>query len=312
MADDKKKKGASKFIKITACLLFVAIVVGLIIFFVPTNKSSLVDTLIDTKESMLLCDSDSRANYHSFTVRINANSRVSIYADEIDAIEGIADSLNEIARYYNDYIKFATSNRTYKNYNGKAKSAIEKANSESKKLNKLITDATKLTDSKETYLRNTWLEYRKGFLNYVKNYRDAFDALKRIYDGCFKESVSINPATKTNMEAVNAYIDILIDKINDLVETDKMHTETSSYEFNYGGLATNFDKFVTKHVKDTVRGENYYFDSSVYDNYQTIIAYLGENKFENLLQTVNESGTFELGEDASNDAKSVAKYLGGD
>lgn len=311
MADDKKKKGASKFVKITACLLFVAIVVGLIIFFVPTNKVGLVDTLIDAKETMLLCDSESREDYATFSSRVRANTRVSVYADEINTVKVVADSVSEVVAYYNNYIKFATSNRTYKNYNGKAKSSIEKAKGESEKLDKLIADATKLTDSKETYLRNAWIEYRKGFLNYVSHCRDAFDALEHIYEGCFKDSISINPATIANMKAVNAYLNTFVERIDNLVKTDKMHTETSAYKLTYGGLATNFNKFVTKHIKTVDRGENYYFDSAVYAKYQTVLIYLSENNFESLLQTVNASGTFVLATDASEETKTVAKYLGG-
>lgn len=310
MAEDKKKKGANKFIKITACILFVAIVVGLIVFFIPSNKSSLIEVLAEAKNQVLLQDDENKANYSAFSVRINANPRVNIYMEEMNSISVITETFSDVVNYYNGYIKFASSNRTFKNYNGKAKSSLQKAYDSSKKLNTIISDAISLTDSKEAYLRNTWIEYRVEFLNYISCCSDAFEALYQIVNGCFEDSVSINPATKTNLLVVNSYVSVIKESFDELVDSDKLHIPTTEYTYLIGGKIGKFGGFVDKYLKNESENKKYYFDDATNLKYQTIITYLKNENFESLIQSINKSGAFEIS-DKTEQIEVVVKYLGG-
>ena len=311
MADDNKKKGRNKFIKIFAGLLLVALIVVAIIYFVPTNKASLVQSFGNARENMLLNNSKNLNEYNTFNTKVKNNSRVKVYSTEIESYVDLTSSVNQVMDYYNDFLKYAQSNRTYKNYNGKVISYLGKANSNAKEMNEIISQAVKLTDSKETYLRSSWLNYRKTFSSWLSNYTKAFESLYQIYSGCYGETISINTASKTNMKTVVAYMNSLTKASAALVENDKSHNEISSYNFEYNGIIKNLKTFVNKNIAISSESELYYYQTDIQEKYASINNFLKTNTFESLIETIENDGTFPSSEDKSAEQLLVESYLGG-
>lgn len=308
MAGDKKKN--NKFIKIIAGLLFVAIVVGGILLFIPSDKTSLVGQLSEARECMLLQDKQSRDEYKIFKERVEGNDRVQVYVDEINAVQTIADDIEYTINYYNYYIKFATSNRTYKNNNGKAISSLQKAIAKSKELNSIISNEVKLSISGETSLKSTWIKYRGEFSNYITYCKTALEALSNILCGCYGETITINDGTKTNVKAINDYLSVIGERVAETVENDKVASSSSSFSLTYGGIVNKFNSFVAKVIISFGSEQNYYFDSSVQQKYQEVIAFLENNTFKDVIKTIDGNGNF-AGEDKSAELLAVEKYLGG-
>lgn len=308
MAETKKKK--NKFVKVFACILFVVLVVGGVLLFIPTDKSSLVGELAVAKESMLLQDSQSKSDFDAFFNRVRANDRVRMYGSEISAVKKLADNMDEVVDYYNYYIKFAQSNRTYKNNNGKAKSSLQKATSKGRELNSIISNAIKLTNSTETYLRSTWVKYRSEFLSYLSYCEEAFGALSKILCGCFGETITINGGTKANVLAVNDYLNVINQRVAEVIKNDKVAQNASSYDFNYGGVVNKFSAFVDKYIKEFGNEQKYFFDSSVQEGYQSVIAYLENDNFQSIILTIDKNGNF-IAENKTPEILAIENYLGG-
>lgn len=308
MAGDKKKK--NKLVKILAVLLFVAIAIGGILLFIPTDKTSLVEQLAEARECMLLQDKQSRADYDTFKARIESNDRAQVYKDEMNSIQSVANDIEYIIGYYNYYIKFATSNRVYKNNNGRAISSLQKAISKSKELNSIISEEVKLSVSGETSLKSTWVKYRKEFSNYLSYCQSAFEALSNILCGCYGETITINDGTKANVKAINDYLSVTRERIAETVENDKVADNISSYSFTYGGVVVRFSTFVIKYVITFGNEQNYYFDKSIQEGYKDILAFLEDNSFKSVIETIDGSGNF-TGENKTAEILAVENYLGG-
>lgn len=310
MAEKKKKK---KFVKILACLLFVAIVVGGILLFVPTDKTSLVETLSSVNGTMLLQDSGSDGNYSQFKDKIVKNNSVQVYSGEMEAIEKISDSIGNVVEYYNYYIKFAQSNRIYKNQNGKAKRELNSAMQNVNSLNSIISETNKM-DAKATILKNAWVDYRSEFLKYLTHCENAFNALGEILCGCFGEAVTVNEATKTKIKAVNDYMSALKDKVGDMVDSDKTSSNTSDFSLTYKGIAEKFKIFTDKYFgEDKIDyDKGYFFDTDLNtysrNNYKAIIEFLQTNSFKSIIEKINNDGTYNLDFDVDS---VVTKYIGG-
>lgn len=306
MAEKKKKK---KFVKILACILFIAIVVGGILLFIPTDKSSLVETLSSVNGTMLLQDSESDENYSTFKRKIENNDAVKVYSDEMDAIELISDSIGNVVKYYNYYIKFAQSNRNYKNHNGKAKSELNSAVQNINSLNSIISETNKM-DAKATILKNAWVEYRGEFLNYLTHCGNAFNSLGEIMRGCFGEAVTVNEATKTNIKAVNDYMSVLKDKVGGIVDSDKTSSSTSDFSLTYKGIAVEFKNFTNKYFdKDNFDyDKEYFFSANKKEKHQTILEFLKTNSFKSVIESIDNDRKYNVGDEVD---LVVIKYIGG-
>lgn len=310
MSDDKKKKGVGKFLKIFACLLFVAIVVGVVLLFVPTDSSSLVGVLTQTSQSKLLDDSKSRQEYTTFTNNLKNNSRLRVYELEISAVKESIQVTNNVIDFYAQYIKFAKSNRVFKNNNGKAKTNLQNAMSEGKDMMKIASDNIVSIEVKETYLRSAWLDYRHSFINYLEYCSNAFESLYNIYDGCFDEGFTVNKAMLVDLQAVNDYLQVITSDFKQLEQKDKLNTEIASYSYTGRGKVLKFQEFVGARLRGTLKSGKYYLDNSVRQEYDKLITYLQENSFSTVIQSITAGGDFPQGETSGIEYE-VKKYLGG-
>lgn len=305
MADEKKKKGG-KFLKIIACLILVAIVVGLVIFFIPSDKTNLTLAMSEVAETKLL-DGDRSDALYEFKLNVRGHSETKDYTHEIDAVSSLSESINKAMVMFNENIKYASSNRTYKNNNGTVKSNLKKMIDKTTSLNEVILKANENNGMESTYLRGTWLEYRKGLVEYLTYSYNAMDGLYKIYTKCYSDSISVNRALTTDMLAIKSYVKEIRDRFQALTESDKLHIDENNYAFDESGIVNKFSTFVGN--KTSARNmEKYYLNSSVRTKYDSIYEYLQNHSFDTLIHEIDYQGSFE-----SDDQESsiVRNYLGG-
>lgn len=308
---DEKKKGASKFLKIVAGLVLVAIIVVVVILLVPTNKSGLVEELYAQEETILLMDNKSSNSYSTFSNRMSDNARLRVYTQELKDVKEISKSMYDVVNYYNDIVKYAQNNKVLKNNNGKIKSALENINKTTKTLNKIIDDAVSLTETKETYLRNAWIEYRRNLSIWTKNYAQVCVGLSNIANGCFDNSLTVNVATKTNLKVISAYMTVISERMSNLVETDKASVDVSQFSYDYHGIIEKLKFFSDSYILKDTSSKNYFYDDALVTKYQAISNCTKKISFKDLIETINYYGTFVSSDTKDADRLTTEKYLGG-
>ena len=128
-----KIKG-KKWIIILSVLILIAIVVTLVIVFLPKNTDRVVELVDSQSKTMYLKNSDDKTKYKDFQNKINLNLSSSA-KQEVENIYQLFISLNDVIDFYNQNLVFAQDNSVFQNNYNKVVRNLESANNVQKELN---------------------------------------------------------------------------------------------------------------------------------------------------------------------------------
>lgn len=277
---DYKAGGVKKWLIGFGVLVLIAVVIIGIVIFIPANTYSMIGALQENEEHFFLQDTN-KNKYEEFTSKIKDTSTISdgdensgdisYYSDEIDDVKMISEGLHNILSFYNNYIVFAKNNKTLSSNTKSINNFISEANSIQENMNNII-DQTKILEVKSSsYLKNSWIDFRKEFNKYVENYYKMFLSLSECYKECFDVSFSQNSASQRILDAANDYVYCIMNDYKIVVNNDKKdNIIQGSYSYVSHTKVVLFKNFVDKCIVDNTEITKYIYDEPTQEKYNNL------------------------------------------
>jgi hypothetical protein len=276
-------------------LVLIAIIVVVIILAIPPNTSNAASSLRNSTETIYLTSDSEQTEYDSFRSKITSSSRVSYYKAELDDIETLSTSLQQVLAFYNDYFIFSESNGTLSANYKTIKNGLDGASQTQQKMAEIIKDGNSLDGQySSTYLQSVMIDFRNEFISFLGQYQNAIGGLNKVYQGSLGDTTENNLASTIILNTINDYIAVIKSGFDKIAEIDQKGTiDSSSYSENYlpSGNIARLANFVTKYVSKTSnRAEikNYYFQSSLITKYEKINSFFSlynQTNFQNVIES---------------------------
>lgn len=293
MAEKKEyTTGSRKWLMILSILVLVAILAVVIVLLVPGNTYSMVEVLHShSTTSFLNIDNTSeRENYDK--LKNEFDIAVTGYKQEVEDVETLSQTINNILDFYDEYTIFAQNNGTLtKNYKS-IKSSLNKASKLQDKMNEEIVKLITLSDNSDTYQRNAWIDLRVLYIDWLESMQNAITRLNTCYQKCFNPSFTNNSASTLVLNTIDDYIDVIVDEFNNLKENDKKSGSVEVYSYTIAGKVKLFNAF----VRNQVKSENfvdYTFDEQTkvfYDDVNKFFDLYSQEDFKNVIISINPNG----------------------
>ena len=293
MAEKKEyTTGSRKWLMILSILVLVAILAVVIVLLVPGNTYSMVEVLHShSTTSFLNIDNTSeRENYDKLKKEFDI--AVTGYKQEVEDVETLSQTINNILDFYDEYTIFAQNNGTLtKNYKS-IKSSLNKASKLQDKMNEEIVKLITLSDNSDTYQRNAWIDLRVLYIDWLESMQNAITRLNTCYQKCFNPSFTNNSASTLVLNTIDDYIDVIVDEFNNLKENDKKSGSVEVYSYTIAGKVKLFNAF----VRNQVKSENfvdYTFDEQTkvfYDDVNKFFDLYSQEDFKNVIISINPNG----------------------
>lgn len=293
MAEKKEyTTGSRKWLMILSILVLVAILAVVIVLLVPGNTYSMVEVLHShSTTSFLNIDNTSeRENYDK--LKNEFNIAVTGYKQEVEDVETLSQTINNVLDFYDEYTIFAQNNGTLtKNYKS-IKSSLNKASKLQDKMNEEIVKLITLSDNSDTYQRNAWIDLRVLYIDWLESMQNAITRLNTCYQKCFNPSFTNNSASTLVLNTIDDYIDVIVDEFNNLKENDKKSGSVEVYSYTIAGKVKLFNAF----VRNQVKSENfvdYTFDEQTkvfYDDVNKFFDLYSQEDFKNVIISINPNG----------------------
>lgn len=293
MAEKKEyTTGSRKWLMILSILVLVAILAVVIVLLVPGNTYSMVEVLHShSTTSFLNIDNTSeRENYDK--LKNEFDIAVTGYKQEVEDVETLSQTINNVLDFYDEYTIFAQNNGTLtKNYKS-IKSSLNKASKLQDKMNEEIVKLITLSDNSDTYQRNAWIDLRVLYIDWLESMQNAITRLNTCYQKCFNPSFTNNSASTLVLNTIDDYIDVIVDEFNNLKENDKKSGSVEVYSYTIAGKVKLFNAF----VRNQVKSENfvdYTFDEQTkvfYDDVNKFFDLYSQEDFKNVIISINPNG----------------------
>lgn len=293
MAEKKEyTTGSRKWLMILSILVLVAILAVVIVLLVPGNTYSMVEVLHShSTTSFLNIDNTSeRENYDKLKKEFDI--AVTGYKQEVEDVETLSQTINNVLDFYDEYTIFAQNNGTLtKNYKS-IKSSLNKASKLQDKMNEEIVKLITLSDNSDTYQRNAWIDLRVLYIDWLESMQNAITRLNTCYQKCFNPSFTNNSASTLVLNTIDDYIDVIVDEFNNLKENDKKSGSVEVYSYTIAGKVKLFNAF----VRNQVKSENfvdYTFDEQTkvfYDDVNKFFDLYSQEDFKNVIISINPNG----------------------
>ena len=166
MAEKKEyTTGSRKWLIILSVLVLVAIIAVVIVLLVPGNTYSMVEVLHShSTTSFLNVDNTSeRENYDKLKAEFDI--AVTGYKQEVEDIETLSQTINNVLDFYDEYTIFAKNNGTLTQNYKSIKSNLNKASRLQDDMNEEIVTLISLSDNSDTYQRNAWIDLRELYMS---------------------------------------------------------------------------------------------------------------------------------------------------
>ena len=284
--------GSRKWLIILSILVLIAIIAVVIVLLVPGNTYSMVEVLHShSTTSFLNVDNTSeRENYDKLKNEFDIT--VTGYKQEVEDVETLSQTINNVLDFYDEYTIFAQNNGTLtKNYKS-IKSSLNKASKLQDKMNEEIVKLITLSDNSDTYQRNAWIDLRVLYIDWLESMQNAITRLNTCYQKCFNPSFTNNSASTLVLNTIDDYIDVIVDEFNNLKENDKKSGSVEVYSYTIAGKVKLFNAF----VRNQVKSENfvdYTFDEQTkvfYDDVNNFFDLYSQEDFKNVIISINPNG----------------------
>ena len=286
--------GSRKWLIILSVLVLVAIIAVVIVLLVPGNTYSMVEVLHShSTTSFLNVDNTSeRENYDKLKAEFDI--AVTGYKQEVEDIETLSQTINNVLDFYDEYTIFAKNNGTLTQNYKSIKSNLNKASRLQDDMNEEIVTLISLSDNSDTYQRNAWIDLRVIYVDWLESMQNAITRLNTCYQNCFDPSLTNNTASTLVLNAVDDYISVITDDFNDLIENDQKSSRIESYNYTMNGRIKLFEAFVNARLTST-NFVNYIFYQRIknfYDDVNQFYTVYSQEDFKYLLDSIAPNGAF--------------------
>lgn len=303
MANKKSKDysvgNPKKGLTLLAIVVLIAIIIVLIIIFIPANTSNAKVILHNVTSTSYLQDKEEITSYEKIGEKLQ-NSTKNYYMEEYNNVPILSSTIDKVLEFYDEYLVFAKDNKVLSNNYSAIKKNLNKVISQQKKLNNIVKNVVNLEQDSDSYLQNLWIDYREEYANWLEYNANAISALSKCYEGCFKNTLTNNKASKIVLDTINDYLSSIINGYNNIVSSD-LRNSNNVYTYSLNGQILSFSNFVEKYIVDYSDITNYYFNDSIKTKYDTIIKFyenFEQESFIVLIQSMDNSGnitkTFEV------------------
>lgn len=291
---DYKAGGAKKWLIIFGVLILIAVVVVAVVLLIPANTYSMIEALQENEEHFFLTDEKEQNDFNEFTLKITSNETLTYYTDEINNVKIISQSMADILGYYNDYFVFAKKNKTLSSNTKIINKYITTANKVQKNMDNLLENTKKLDNDAVSYLKNSWIDFRKEFNKYIEAYYKMFASLSKCYKNCFDTSYSKNTASIRILDTANDYVYCIMSDYKIIINNDKKdRIEQGNYAYTSTPKITWFKAFVNKCVVNTSEISRYLYSEDLQLSYAKINDFFKvyrENDFKNMINAISATG----------------------
>lgn len=286
--------GSRKWLIVLSVLVLVAIIAVVIVLLVPGNTYSMVEVLHShSTTSFLNVDNTSeRENYDKLKAEFDI--AVTGYKQEVEDIETLSQTINNVLDFYDEYTIFAKNNGTLTQNYKSIKSNLNKASRLQDDMNEEIVTLISLSDNSDTYQRNAWIDLRVIYVDWLESMQNAITRLNTCYQNCFDPSLTNNTASTLVLNAVDDYISVITDDFNDLIENDQKSSRIESYNYTMNGRIKLFEAFVNARLTST-NFVNYIFHQRIknfYDDVNQFYTVYSQEDFKYLLDSIAPNGAF--------------------
>ena len=295
MAENKKADysvGNKKWLYVVGALVLLAIIVVIIVICVPGNTYSTIEVLHSNATTSFLNEDNKAENNNYFILTGKYSISVTEYEQEIIDVQSLSQTINHVLDFYDEYLVFADNNSVLTKHYKNIKSSLNKASKIQDNLNYQINRINTLENESDTFQRNAWIDFRIEFVNWLTSMQSAINRLNLCWDGCYQLSYSNNIASDLVLDAVDDYIQVILNNYNELIKNDKKSTKLSSYNYTTAGKIKDFGLFVDKELGERPF-EDYYFDGNTQNFYNDIAKFYDLYKqvnFQNVINSINNNG----------------------
>ena len=301
MGADKIK--TKKWIVVLSILILIAIVVTLVIVFLPKNISNVIKQTNTQVETMYLKQSEDVKAFETFKSKITSSASVKEeIGQDVENVSNTFSAINNTLKFYNNYLVFAQDNSTFQNAYGKIMKSYNSANQKQKAMQDVVDKVnSKLDNDDDFFFEGAWREFKESFVPYFNSYVKAFKALSEVYEKCVPTGIITNEFTILVLDNVNNYFEVIsnnFDKSQDKIQK-----------------LNGFLGYINIDENDVL--QNYNFSENLQKSYKTITADFGKiyegKTFKDVIKSITEEGfTFEKSEsDLDNILEGVEKFLTG-
>ena len=301
-------------------MVLIGIVVTLVVVFLPKDTKKAVSKVYQAEQTMFLENQTEKALFQSFYGKFAPDNA---YKAEAQDIEKIAESLHDMISFYNGYLIYAKTDKTFQSNFKHIVNGIDKANKAQKEMNAILKDVEDFSDKSSTYLKTSWREFREDWVGYLKGYQETIEGLSKVFKVCLPKGEIQNKFTYLVLDTTNDYIDEIIVKFEQLVKTDVKDATTSpSFEKNQGNaLSKKFCNFVTTYVTSGMMN-NYLYSTALEQDviniekfattYKTSISSVIHSGFEvNANKEITEIWDFDAVAGDTGELAAVKEFLNG-
>lgn len=295
---------AKKWAVMMGIVVLIAVIVVVVILCIPPNTYNAVETLNRTTQTSFLSSESEKVSYDKFENKLS-QSRVNYYVQEFADIQILAESLQEVLDFYNDYLLFAEDNKTLQENYKTIKNGLNDASQSQQKLVSIISEANKLSaESTSTYLQGAVIDFRREFMNWLNYYCSAINGLNNSFKGSMGNILENNSASQFILNTVDDYLAIIKQDFQDVVNYDKKGV---MQEYDYKGVykATvkikGFSLYVDKYLSTSSNNseiKTYYFNNDLITKYQKLNNFFTLYNETNLQKIINSmkltSGEIEI------------------
>lgn len=279
MANKSYNSGtAKKWAVFLGIVVLVAIIVVVVILAIPPNTYNAVETLNRTSATSYLTSKSEQEEFNAFKTKIaSGKNSIDNYGQELNDVEKIAQSIDLILDFHNDYLVFAKDNKNLKNNYKAIKEGLQDAKNSQKELASLISKTNELSDSSTSYLKGAMVDYREEFVDYLKACTRAIEGLENAYSGSLGNVTFNNQASSLILNTINDYLQVITEKFETLVKQDVKSFKMTDYTDLYQelGLQTKvefFNAFTNKNLNSNDI-ELFYFEDALQEKYSKLIEF---------------------------------------
>ncbi len=227
--DEKEKRKGKKWIIVLSVLILIAVVVTLIIVFLPKKVGNAIKQTTIQASNMFIVDDEDEELYRDFQTKVKG-VMAKKYGTETDNVYEVCLVLNNVTNFYSNYIVFAEDNKTFQNNYGAIMKSYEKANAHQEKMEQVVINVNKELGSLDaTFIEGAWKEFKEYFLDYLDSYTSAFKALNKVFVNCVPNGVVANDMTNLVLNCVDYYLDSITDDFSKATAKIDYLTDFSDY-----------------------------------------------------------------------------------
>lgn len=274
MADKNQNSGSGKkILGFLGVMVLLAIVAVLVVISIPPKTTSALDLLNTASTKSFMMSSKEELGLEEFKTKIESNATINNYFKELpkemEDVYTISISLADVLDFYGDYVVFMKKGNAFKDNYKEIKVSLTSAMMKQRKLNEILDKADALGQESYSYLQDAWVDFREVFADWLEEYSDAIDALRKSFKGSMGKASVNNLASIMILDTIADYTEVLSEDFESLVEEQRKNPNAVEYTYSLQGKVKGFKDFTAKYLSNNDI-KNFKFDSTISAYYENL------------------------------------------